>query len=51
VDFVLLILGGLAAVATVIVVAGRRMRWSLDVAELGTVSERWLAEYRASHPS
>ena len=47
----LLILGALIAVAVAIVVAGRHVRWSLDVAELGTVSERWLAEYRASHPS
>ena len=47
----LLILGALIAVAVGVVVTGRRVRWSLDVAELGTVSERWLAEYRASHPS
>ena len=46
----LLVLGALLAV-TVVVMAGRRMPWNIDSAELGYVSERWLAEYRASHPS
>ena len=30
---------------------GRRVLWNIDSAEMGYVSERWLAEYRASHPS
>ncbi len=39
------------AAAVLLVVMGRRVPWSLDTAQLGSVSERWLAEYRASHPS
>jgi hypothetical protein len=46
----LLVLGALLAV-TVVVMVGRRVPWNVDSAELGYVSERWLAEYRASHPS
>ena len=46
----LLVLGALLAV-TVVVMAGRRVAWNIDSAHLGYVSERWLAEYRASHPS
>jgi hypothetical protein len=46
----LLILGALLAVAVVVLLA-RRVLWNVDSAELGYVSERWLAEYRASHPS
>jgi len=29
----------------------RRVPWSIDTDQLGTVSQQWLAEYRASHPS
>jgi hypothetical protein len=48
----LLILGALFALAIAIVVmVGRRVPWSVDPGQLGYVSERWLAEYRASHPS
>jgi hypothetical protein len=43
----LMVLGGLLAVAVVVMV-GRRVPWNVDSAELGHVSERWLAEYRAS---
>jgi hypothetical protein len=46
----LMVLGALLAVA-VVVMLGRRVPWNIDSAELGYVSERWLAEYRASHPS
>ena len=46
----LIVLGGLLAVAVVVMV-GRRVPWNIDSAELGHVSERWLAEYRASQPS
>jgi len=46
----LIVLGGLLAVAVVVRV-GRRVPWNIDSAELGHVSERWLAEYRASQQS
>jgi hypothetical protein len=46
----LIVLGGLLAVAVVVMV-GRRVPWNIDSAELGHVSERWLAEYRASQQS
>jgi hypothetical protein len=46
----LMALGALLAVAVVVIV-GRRVRWKIDSAELGHVSERWLAEYRASQQS
>lgn len=45
----LLVLGALLAV-TMMVVVGRRVPWNIDPA-LGYVSDRWLAEYRASHQS
>ena len=44
------VLGALLAV-TVGMMVGRRARWNIDSAQLGYVSERWLAGYRASHPS
>jgi len=46
----LMVLGALLAVAVVVMVE-RRMPWKIDSAELGHVSERWLAEYRASQQS
>ncbi len=46
----LMVLGALFAVAVVVIV-GRRGPWNVDSAELGHVSERWLAEYRASQQS
>jgi hypothetical protein len=46
----LMVLGGLLAVAVVVIV-GRRVPWKNDSAELGYVSERWLAQYRASQQS
>jgi hypothetical protein len=47
----LMVLGALLAVAVVVMVVGRRVPWNIDSAELGHVSERWLAEYRASQQS
>lgn len=48
----LMVLGALLAVIVVVVVVVRRgVPWNVDSAELGYVSERWVAEYRASHPS
>jgi hypothetical protein len=48
----LMVLGALLAVAVaVVVIVGRRGRWHIDSAELGYVSERWLAQYRASQQS
>jgi hypothetical protein len=29
----------------------RRAPWNAEPAQLGSVSERWLAEHRAAHPS
>jgi hypothetical protein len=46
----LMVLGAVVAVAVVVMV-GRRVPWNVDSAELGHVSERWLAEYRASQQS
>jgi hypothetical protein len=46
----LMALGALLAVAIVVMI-GRRVPWNVESAELGHVSERWLAEYRASHQS
>lgn len=44
------VLGGLLALIGVIAL-GRRLPWEADPVQLGYVSERWLAEYRASHSS
>jgi len=46
----LMVLGALLAVAVVVMVR-RRVLWNTDSAELGYVSERWLAQYRASQQS
>ena len=46
----LMALGALVAVAVVVMVR-RRVPWNIDSAELGYVSERWLAQYRASQQS
>jgi hypothetical protein len=47
----LLTLGALLAMTAASILISRRQRWSMDLAQLGCVSEQWLAEYRASHPS
>jgi hypothetical protein len=46
----LMVVGALVAVAVVVMVR-RRVPWNIDSAELGYVSERWLAQYRASQQS
>jgi hypothetical protein len=46
----LMVLGALLAVAVVVMVR-RRVLWNIHSAELGYVSERWLAQYRASQQS
>lgn len=46
----LTVLGAFLAVAVAVVV-GRRMPWNIHSAELGYVSERWLAQYRGSQQS
>lgn len=46
----LMALGALVAVAVVVMVR-RRVPLNIDSAELGYVSERWLAQYRASQQS
>jgi hypothetical protein len=47
----LLTLTILLALTVLVILAGRQQRWTIDASQLGSVSERWLAEYRASHPS
>jgi hypothetical protein len=47
----LMVLGALLLAVAVVVIVGRRVPWNIDSAELGHVSERWLAEYRASQQS
>jgi hypothetical protein len=42
--------GVLLALTTLAIVARFRVHGSLDANSLGWMSERWLAEYRASHP-
>ena len=46
---VLFTIGLLTALAVVIAISRRGMPRGSDTAQLGAVSERWLAEYRASH--
>ena len=41
----------LVATTVLVILLGRRQRWTIEASQLGSVSERWLAEYRASHPS
>jgi hypothetical protein len=47
----LFILGALATSIAAIVVYRARVPGGVNAARLGWVSERWLAEYRASHPT
>lgn len=42
-----LMIGALLSLTVVAILSGLRMRMN---AELGWMSEQWLAEYRASHP-
>jgi hypothetical protein len=47
----LVITGLVVLVIAIVIFAVRRMPGSIDPAQLGFVSQQWLAEYRASHPS
>jgi hypothetical protein len=47
----LLIVLLLIALVVVIAVSRARVPGGVDAAQLGWVSQRWLAEYRASHQS
>jgi len=47
----LMVLAALLVAMAVVVIVGRRMPWNVDSGELGYVSERWLAQYRASQQS
>jgi hypothetical protein len=46
----LIFLGVLAALTTAVVIHRVRVAGRADAANLGEVSEQWLAEHRASHP-
>lgn len=43
----------LGALVVLVVAIGfrRRHSWRIDAADKGSVSEQWLAEHRATHPS
>jgi hypothetical protein len=47
----LLIIGLLIALITVVLIVRARVPGGVNSAQLGWVSQRWLAEYRASHPT
>jgi hypothetical protein len=47
----LVIITVLVSVIAVVVIAVRRRPGRDDPAQLGCVSQQWLAEHRASHPS
>lgn len=46
----LLLIGVLISMSVAAVLYTVRVRAGADVAELGRMSDQWLAEYRASHP-
>jgi hypothetical protein len=46
-----LVIVALIAVAAVVIGSRLRVPGGIDQAKLGWMSERWLAEYRASHGS
>ena len=46
----LLLIGVLISMSVVAVLFTVRVRAGSDMAELGRMSDQWLAEYRASHP-
>jgi hypothetical protein len=46
----LIFLGVLATLTTALVIHKVRASGRADAANLGAVSEQWLAEHRASHP-
>ena len=47
----LLIIGMLIAVLAVALIVRARVPGGVNSSQLGWVSQRWLAEYRASHPT
>jgi hypothetical protein len=47
----LLIISALIILVAVVLIFRRRVPDGVNSAELGRVSERWLAEYRASNPT
>ena len=46
----LLLIGVLISLSVAAILYTVRVRAGSDVAELGRMSDQWLAEYRASHP-
>jgi hypothetical protein len=46
----LLLIGVLVSLSVAAILYTVRVRAGSDVAELGRMSDQWLAEYRASHP-
>jgi hypothetical protein len=46
-----LVVMGVLALLVAAVVFRRRHSWRIDLADKGSVSEQWLAEHRATHPS
>jgi hypothetical protein len=46
----LLFIGVLISLSVAAILYTIRVRAGSDVAELGRMSDQWLAEYRASHP-
>jgi hypothetical protein len=47
----LFILGVVAALAAVVILPRMRVPRGVNAAHLGWMSEQWLAEHRAAHPS
>jgi hypothetical protein len=50
-EHMLLIIGILITLTAVVITPRVRMRGGVNAAQLGWMSERWLAEHRASRPS
>ena len=49
-QLMLIFIGVLITVSTALVIRKVRLSGRADAANLGEVSEQWLAEHRASHP-
>jgi hypothetical protein len=49
-ETMLLLIGVLISLSIAAILFTVRVRASSDMAELGRMSDQWLAEYRASHP-
>jgi hypothetical protein len=47
----LVILAVFVTVIVVVVISRLRVPGGVNAADLGSVSDRWLADYRGSHPS